>query len=485
MAGRYLSFYRYARCGPGEAARAGQLAQLRRALVEEWSELGVRGRVYISGGVNGQVCVPEPSEEAFTQALRQRKELVGDAGELILSRGERVGAGEPQPFSDLRVKVRQRLVNDGLPESLDLSDRGQLVAPAQWHELLQKRDEDVVVLDCRNGYEFDVGRFEEARKVQVDVYRDTWEELGRLLEGRPKDKTNVMIYCTGGIRCEKAGAFLRQEMGFDHVLRLRGGIVNYLEFVKESGVASQFVGRNFVFDERATQGGVQATEDVLGRCAYCSAPHDVHSRCSSPVCSNLMLQCPACAAQMGGACSPLCQTTAQAAQALETEEERRAFRRAAAAQLKSNSPGPSERYGILRGETGRLQRDGGPDRGFETRTGQSSIRTFATLTGGPRSMAIGAGQARVHVCRGKLERVAGSPAQHLRSSRSLVTDHGDPSTGEHEACPLDHELAEYIAASSTRLNCHNALQALRAETLSSIPRAHMLASPQQGAFLRK
>ncbi|CAN0035127.1 unnamed protein product, partial [Discosporangium mesarthrocarpum] len=256
-----------------------------------WSGLGVRGRVYVaSEGVNAQMAVPCTVEGRFQQAVEAVDKLKG----VFLNRDPRRWSREEflerSPFPPtLHVRPRHQVVADGLGTPLGLTPgqggTGREMSPREWHETVDR--EDTIVLDCRNGYESEVGLFDTAQPLQTSFFRESWGELERLLGSADKDAP-IMTYCTGGIRCVKIAAFLEQEMGFTNVTRLAGGIVSYTKYTKENELPSKFKGVNYVFDNRM---GERVTEDLLSTCFQCGTPCADHTNCGNPACHTRMIQC--------------------------------------------------------------------------------------------------------------------------------------------------------------------------------------------------
>lgn len=301
FARRTLSFYRYVTIEDPK--------QLRDDLFVQWEGLGVLGRTYLATeGVNAQVSVPEPRWDAFVSALYAHSEFSGVPFKIALE--------ESAPsFFKLVIKVRKQIVADGLtPDDYDLSNVGTRLEPKVFHQLLS--DPEAVVVDMRNHYESEVGRFEGAICPQVDTFREELPTVRTLLEGQENKK--VLLYCTGGIRCEKASAYLKHH-GFKDVYQLHGGVIAYAQFSKNEGVPSKFKGKNFVFDERL---GERVTEDVLSRCHLCDAPCDTHNNCANEVCNVLFIQCEGCHTRLEGTCSETCQQMASL-----PEEERQVLRK--------------------------------------------------------------------------------------------------------------------------------------------------------------
>ncbi|CAI5747234.1 unnamed protein product [Peronospora destructor] len=240
---QYISLYNYT---PLDKKK---LPKLRRELSEQWKELGIVGRVYIAEeGINGQLVVPEPAVTAFERSFPR---LLCDAklfyGQLIedkaLRNADEVGAKPAEPFCKLDIRVRNQILHDGFQGGeLNVQNSGRSLPPEQWHHKLKVRndsqDSDILVLDVRNFYEHEIGRFDGATRIMVDTFRDTFDALDEILEKHEKKhdgqkSKEIMMYCTGGIRCEKVGAYLTQYKGISNVQKLHGGIVNYVHFLKE------------------------------------------------------------------------------------------------------------------------------------------------------------------------------------------------------------------------------------------------------------
>ncbi|ETW00149.1 hypothetical protein H310_07556 [Aphanomyces invadans] len=314
---QYLSFYKYATVNPVD------LPHLRKSMLQEWRAMGVLGRVYIAEvGINAQITVPVSQHAIFRSYLQSHPHplfhgvFFNSGGELNDENNDR------QPFHTLHVRVRSHLANDGLNIPLDMSNRGQELSPREWHDALDdprpKR-----VFDCRNYYEHDVGRFDHAERIMVETFKETFATLDEMLQDTPTD-TTCMIYCTGGIRCEKVGAYLTQK-GYTDVKRLEGGIVHYAQFIKQhTDIQSKFKGRNFVFDQRLSNINTAITDDVLAHCYTCGQPCNTHTNCSNTMCHGLILQCANCAISFDGACSLRCQNMKHVMDQ-QSREQRRTF----------------------------------------------------------------------------------------------------------------------------------------------------------------
>jgi UPF0176 protein len=203
-------------------------------------------------------------------------------------------------FYVLDIKVRNKIVADGIGDpSFDMANKGNYVNAEEFNRLTN--DPDTIVIDMRNHYEYEVGHFVNALEIPSDTFR---EQLPMAVEMmKDKKEKSIIMYCTGGIRCEKASAFMLHH-GFKHVFHLEGGIINYARQVKEKGLESKFIGKNFVFDERL---GERITEDIIATCHQCGKPADLHTNCRNNGCHLLFIQCDTCREKYEGCCSDECQ----------------------------------------------------------------------------------------------------------------------------------------------------------------------------------
>jgi UPF0176 protein len=285
-----LSFYRYVRIEDPQ--------RMRDRLFREWTELGVLGRIYVAReGINAQMSVPEPQFEAFQKALNRHPELRDMyLNTALLHRKD--------AFYKLTIKVRNQIVADNLPEgSYDVSDVGNHLDARAFNNAMS--DPNAVVVDMRNHYESRIGKFEDALTPDADTFR---EELPLVLDelADKKDK-KILLYCTGGIRCEKASSFLKHH-GFRDVNQLRGGVISYAHQVEKDGLENKFVGKNFTFDERL---GERAGDDdvVISACDQCDSACDTYVNCQNEMCNLLFIQCATCATTMERCCSQSCLDT--------------------------------------------------------------------------------------------------------------------------------------------------------------------------------
>ncbi|CAN5252889.1 rhodanese-related sulfurtransferase [soil metagenome] len=256
--------------------------------------LKVFGRIYIAAeGINAQVSVPFDNVEAFRDYLYSIAPLNGLRLNIAVD-------DDGKSFWVLKIKVRQKIVADGITDpAFSMENKGRYVNAMQMNDLLQ--DDDTVVIDMRNHYEYEVGHFENAIEIPSDTFREQLPMAVELMQD--KKEKNIIMYCTGGIRCEKASAYMLHN-GFNNVFHLEGGIINYAKQAKENNLDSKFIGKNFVFDDRL---GERITPDIIARCHQCGAPADTHTNCKNEACHLLFIQCTACAEKFDGCCGEACQ----------------------------------------------------------------------------------------------------------------------------------------------------------------------------------
>lgn len=280
-----LSFYRYHQIEDPK--------QFRDDLYRRWSKLGVFGRIYVAGeGVNGQISVPDRNFEAFRQDMYSIPWLDGARLNIAVD-------DDGKSFYKLKIKVRDKIVADGLDdESFDVTRRGRHLSAEEVNELME--NPDTIVVDMRNHYESEVGHFEGAICPDVETFREALPIVEKMLEDK-KDHP-IIMYCTGGIRCEKASAYYLHK-GFGQVYMIDGGIIEYARQCREKGMPIRFRGKNFVFDERM---GERIGEEVIARCHQCGQPCDTHVNCANDACHILFIQCEECAAKYNQCCSRKC-----------------------------------------------------------------------------------------------------------------------------------------------------------------------------------
>ena len=283
-----ISFYKYHNITDPQAFRD----ELYRTL----DSLGVMGRIYVAHeGINGQISVPTENVDRFRETLYSISFLNGIRLNLAVE-------DDGKSFFKLKILVRKKVVADGLDDaSFDVTNSGVHLSAADFNTLAE--DPNTVIVDMRNHYESEVGHFKNAICSDVDTFRDSLPIVEEMLSDK-KDK-NLVMYCTGGIRCEKASAWMKHR-GFKKVFQLNGGIIEYARQVKAQNLENKFLGKNFVFDERL---GERISNDIISNCHQCGKPCDDHTNCKNDGCHLLFIQCKECAAEFNGCCSVECKET--------------------------------------------------------------------------------------------------------------------------------------------------------------------------------
>ena len=269
--------------------------QFRDDLYIHLNALNAFGRIYVAKeGINAQISAPDSRLDELKTYLYSLPPLDGLRLNIAID-------DDGKSFWVLKIKVREKIVADGVTDpSFSMKKKGNYVNARQMNELL--KDEETVVIDMRNHYEYEVGHFTQAIELPSDTFREQLPMAVDMMKDK-KDK-NIIMYCTGGIRCEKASAYMLHH-GFNNVFHLEGGIINYAKQVNEAGMASKFIGKNFVFDDRL---GERITPDIIATCHQCGKPADTHTNCKNDGCHLLFIQCAECAATYDGCCSQECTT---------------------------------------------------------------------------------------------------------------------------------------------------------------------------------
>lgn len=268
--------------------------QFRDSLFITLSELNCLGRIYVSReGINAQMSIPVQYKEQFIQALASISEIHDVPLKWAVE-------DDGKSFYKLTIKVRPKLVADGLADgSFDVTNVGTHLTALEFHNAINQPD--TLVVDMRNHYESEIGRFENAVCADSDTFAEGIVKVTEVLKDQ-KDK-KILLYCTGGIRCEKASAYLRQQ-GFKDVFQLYGGIIEYANTIKKLNLPSKFTGKNFVFDRRL---GEDIDGSVISRCHQCGEPSNTHVNCANMDCNLLFIQCNKCSKKYDGTCSKDCQ----------------------------------------------------------------------------------------------------------------------------------------------------------------------------------
>ncbi|MEZ0007332.1 UPF0176 protein [Flavobacterium sp. 28YEA47A] len=282
-----LSFYAYAKIEDPK--------KFRDDLFIAWNELDALGRTYVAKeGINAQMSIPAENLEAFRETLEKYDFMKDIRLNVAVEHDD-------HSFLKLTVKVRDKIVADGLnDDTFDVTNIGVHLKAKEFNQILE--DPNTIVVDFRNHYESEIGHFKGAITPDVETFRESLPIINEQLKDHKEDK-NLVMYCTGGIRCEKASAYFKHQ-GFKNVFQLEGGIINYAKQIKEENIESKFIGKNFVFDHRL---GERITDDIISQCHQCGKPCDNHTNCENEGCHLLFIQCDDCKAVMENCCSTECQ----------------------------------------------------------------------------------------------------------------------------------------------------------------------------------
>ena len=281
-----LSFYKY--------SKIKNTFIFRNFLFVHFDKLNVLGRIYIaSEGINAQLSVPASKLIEFKKSIDSISFLSGVRLNIAIEHNN-------EAFLKLKIKIKEKIVADGLNlNDYDLDVHGKHVNANEFNELLE--DKNTITIDMRNHYESEVGHFKGANLPDVDTFRESLPLIKNKYKSYKKNK-KILMYCTGGIRCEKASAYLLKN-GFKNVYQLNGGIVEYARQVNENKIENKFVGKNFVFDNRL---GERISNDIISNCHQCGEKCDEHINCNNEACHLLFIQCEDCKKKYDGCCSKKC-----------------------------------------------------------------------------------------------------------------------------------------------------------------------------------
>lgn len=295
-----VSFYQYAQIANPSLFRDTFFSRL--------SRISVVGRIYVAHeGINAQMAVPTSHWTAFRETLDEIDFLKGIRLNVAVDESE-----AEFPFLKLKIKVRDKILADGLTDqTFDVTNKGVHLSAEEFNVLTD--DPNTILIDFRNHYEHEVGHFKSAILPDVDTFRESLPIIEEAYLKGNEDK-NIVMYCTGGIRCEKASAWYKHR-GFQHVHQLEGGIIKYANDCREKGLENKFVGKNFVFDERR---GERVSDEIISVCHQCGQPADTHTNCLNEACHLLFIQCDTCKQKMQNCCSDTCSEI----NALPIEEQR-------------------------------------------------------------------------------------------------------------------------------------------------------------------
>ena len=278
-----ISFYKY--------TKINNLQELRDHLFLSFSNLNILGRIYIAKeGINAQISIPIHNIVDFQTILSSYKSFQN----ILIKTAYTEGLS----FLKLTIKIKNEIVAYKISDKeWDLSKTGKHLNGNEFNKAI---DDGALIVDMRNYYEGEIGKFENAITPDVERSQDLLPEVKKLFNKNKNDK--ILMYCTGGIRCEKASSYLIHH-GFKDVNQLQGGIIQYAHEMKKNNLKSKFIGKNFVFDRRM---GEKITNDVIANCHQCNMPSDTHTNCKNQRCHILFIQCKICESKYNGCCSKKC-----------------------------------------------------------------------------------------------------------------------------------------------------------------------------------
>lgn len=280
-----VSFYRYITINDTNT--------MKERLFKLFEKYDCLGRIYIAEeGINAQFSVPEHHHKDFKEDLYQISEFTGVPFKIGIYKGT--------SFYKLQIKIRRQIVADGLTiDDYDIENVGNHLSAKEFNAAME--DGETIVVDMRNHYESEIGHFDGAITPQVDTFREELPKVAEQLEGNENKK--LLLYCTGGIRCEKASAYLKHK-GFKDVNQLHGGIIDYKHQIEREGLENKFLGSNYVFDERDPE---PIGDTIISYCHQCGVACDRHVNCANLACNLLFLQCDNCENKTDKTCSKKCQ----------------------------------------------------------------------------------------------------------------------------------------------------------------------------------
>jgi len=284
-----LSFYKYYKIDDVES--------FRNHLFISFEKLNILGRIYVADeGINAQLSIPANKMKKLKQVLDS----------ITFLKNIRLNIGvehNNESFLKLKIKIKDKIVADGLkPKEYDIQNSGTHLSAKEFNDLLDKPN--TITIDMRNHYESEVGHFQGAICPDVDTFRDSLPHIKEKFD-YVKNKKNILMYCTGGIRCEKASSYLKKN-GYNNVFQLSGGIIEYTRQVKESSIENKFLGKNFVFDNRLSE---RISTEIIAKCHLCGEVSDNHVNCNNEACHVLFIQCRKCHKELNGCCSSACKDT--------------------------------------------------------------------------------------------------------------------------------------------------------------------------------
>lgn len=262
----------------------------------EWQKslcgnLGLKGRIILAQeGINGTLEGKSESIEQYKNALH--------AHELFNAIDFKESSNTANHFPRLRIVIKKEIVYLGIdPQKLSANQAGIALEPEQAHQLISQKPDNLVILDCRNKVESAIGAFENAVRPDVNHFREFPAYIDQNVE-LFKDK-QILMYCTGGVRCERGSAYIQSKNIAQSVFHIKGGIQRYTQQFPQG----YFKGKNYVFDGRTA---IKVTDDILGTCLICATPYDEYTNCMRAACNKHFIGCPHCLQAYLNTCSTAC-----------------------------------------------------------------------------------------------------------------------------------------------------------------------------------
>ena len=279
------SFYKY--------IKINKTLDIRNKLFVSFKKLDILGRIYIAHeGINAQLSIPTDNYNKLIDTLNNFTEFKNIEIKKSISNSN-------FSFIKLIIKEKNKIVADGL-NTKDIVDnyKGNYLSAKEFNDAMN--DPNAIIVDIRNYYESEIGHFENALCPDSENHRELLPKVKEMLKG--KENKKLLLYCTGGIRCEKASAYLSKN-NFKNISQLKGGIISYAQQIKKEKLECKFKGKNFVFDSRM---GEKITEDIISSCHQCDKPANTHVNCNNQACHILFIQCIKCNEKLKGCCSKEC-----------------------------------------------------------------------------------------------------------------------------------------------------------------------------------
>lgn len=277
--------------------------------IQKWqrdlcSRLNLTGRILLAHeGINGTVGGSDQATQEYIKAMNEHP-LFGNID-------FKTAACDSNAFPRMKISIKKEIVHLGIdPDQLTVENTAQHLSPQQVHEMLNNPPKDLVIIDTRNSYEISVGKFKNAIDPQTRYFRQFPQWVDQNVD-MLKDKT-VLMYCTGGVRCERASAYVNTKKVANQVYQLEGGIHRYIEQFPNG----HFRGKNYVFDNRIT---VRANEDILSKCLNCPTSSDEYFNCLNALCNKHFTSCSSCIERLQNTCSITCQELLQHKQVPERQ----------------------------------------------------------------------------------------------------------------------------------------------------------------------